>query len=205
MGPGPCHLGGGASIHLNCDGPGDAWEEAFEFSLRAAPFSKECILDPIVFIYDGVEISPATLSPSRLVQDSMGVGWTLAQRQLLARPTTTAARAPRDLYRALRAAPSELELHLLLWALRVWSLSAVSLRRRGTLLRTTCDQWWHGEKQLVGGSYKRDCPLCQALVCSRAHIICSCPSLDSFRRDQLYSSRGANNRVRRALAAALLC
>ena len=32
-------------------------------------------------------------------------------------------------------------------------------------------------------------------MCSQAHILCSCPSTDSLRRDQLYSIRGANNWV----------
>ena len=48
----------------------------------------------------------------------------------------------RDQYWALREAPPKWSSTYPLWASRVWSLSAASLRPRGTLLRTIWDQWW---------------------------------------------------------------
>ena len=74
-------------------------------------------------------------------------------------------------------------------------LSRTCLRRRGTLLRTIWDQWWQGENTLVAGVQEGACPLCSATVCSQAHILCVCPSLDHILKDQRCSIMSTSNRL----------
>ena len=92
---------------------------------------------------------------------------TLNARLLLARSHTY--RCTRDQYRASRGAPPKWRSITPTWASRIWGLHKVSLRRRGTLLKTMWDQWWHGENKAVAGLWDTQCPLCQALASS--HIM----------------------------------
>ena len=39
----------------------------------------------------------------------------------------------------------------------------------------------------MAGSTEGLCPLCIAVVCSQVHILCECPTQDSYRREQLVS------------------
>ena len=64
----------------------------------------------------------------------------------------------------------------------------------GTLLRPIWDQWWHGENRIVAGSPEVLCPLCNAGVCSQAHILCECPNQEPFRREHIFSINGAAHR-----------
>ena len=118
---------------------------------------------------------------------------TLNARLLLARTRTY--RCTRDQYRARRGAPPRWRSTTSSWASRVWGLHKVSLRRRGTLLKTMWDQWWHGENKAVAGLLDTQCPLCQAPLCSQAHIVCVCPVLDHLREDHLRSLTTATTRL----------
>ena len=82
-----------------------------------------------------------------------------------------------------------------MWASYVWSLNKASFRRRGTLLKTMWDQWWHGEKKAVAGLLDTHCPLCQDLICSQAHILCVCPALEHLREDHLLSLATSTTRL----------
>ena len=105
---------------------------------------------------------------------------TLNAHLLLARSRTY--RRTRDQYRARRGAPPRWRSTAPTWASHVWALPKASFRRRGTLLKTMWDQWWHGENKSVAGLYTQS-PLCQAIICSQAHIlcVCVCPLLEHIR------------------------
>ena len=118
---------------------------------------------------------------------------TLNARLLLARSHTY--RCTRDQYRASRGAPPKWRSITPTWASRIWGLHKVSLRRRGTLLKTMWDQWWHGENKAVAGRLDIQCPLCQAPLCSQAHILCVCPVIDHLRADHLRSLHSATTRL----------
>ena len=96
-------------------------------------------------------------------------------------------RSTRDQYRARRGAPPKWRNITPSWASHIWSLNKASFRRRGTLLKTMWDQWWHGENKAVAGLLDTHCPLCQDPICSQAHILCVCPALDHLRADHLRS------------------
>ena len=117
----------------------------------------------------------------------------LSARQLLARSRNY--RRTRDDYRATRGAPPKWRTTSPQWASYIWALPTTSLKRRGTLLRTIWDQWWHGENQLVSGLEDGLCPLCQGTVYSQAHILCECPHLEPYRTEQLSSIFGATRRT----------
>ena len=125
-------------------------------------------------------------------QDDITLG-PLPARQLLARSRNY--RRSRDEYRTTRGAPPKWRSTSPQWASSIWALPAATLKRRGTLLRTMWDQWWHGENQLVAGSDDGICPLCQGTVYSQAHIICECPHLEPSRNEQLSSILGATRRL----------
>ena len=118
---------------------------------------------------------------------------TLNARLALARSHTY--RHTRDQYRARRGAPPRWQTTAPAWASHVWSLNKTSLRRRGTLLKTIWDQWWHGENRAVAGLSDTQCPLCQAPLCSQAHIVCACPALDHLREDHLRSLATSTTRL----------
>ena len=113
--------------------------------------------------------------------------------QLLARSRNY--RRIRDEYRSSRGAPPKWRTTSPQWASYIWALPSATLKRRGTLLRTIWDQWWHGENQLVAGVEDGLCPLCQGTVYSQAHIICDCPYLEPFRAEQLSPILGATRRL----------
>ena len=96
-------------------------------------------------------------------------------------------RCTRDQYRARRGASPRWRATAPFWASHVWSLHRAPLRRRGTLLKTMWDQWWHGENKAVAGLPDIHCPLCQEPTCSQAHILCVCPALEHLREDHLRS------------------
>ena len=76
---------------------------------------------------------------------------TLNARLLLAR--SHMYRCTRDQYRASRGALPRWRSTTPTWASRVWGLHKVSLRRRGTLLKTMWYQWRHGENKAVAGLF----------------------------------------------------
>ena len=96
----------------------------------------------------------------------------------------------RDQYRARRGAPPKWRSTTLAWASHVWALPKASFQRRGTLLRTIWDQWWHGETKSVAGLLDTECLLCHASVCSQA-----CPSVVHLRKDHFRSFATAYNRL----------
>ena len=124
---------------------------------------------------------------------------TLNARLLLARARTY--RCTRDQYRATCGVPPRWRAITSSWASRVWGLHKVSLRRRGTLLKTMWDQWWHGENKAVAGLLDTQCLLCQAPLCSQAHIVCVCPVLEHLREDHLRSLNTATTRLHQDLNA----
>ena len=126
---------------------------------------------------------------------------TLVARLLLARSRNY--RRTRDQNRALRDAPPKWRIISAAWASRIWMLSTASLRSRGTLLKTIWDQWWHGENQWVAGAMDGVCPLCRAPVCSQAHILCLCPSLDRIRKEHLFSICSATHHLPQGLCRQL--
>ena len=91
---------------------------------------------------------------------------TLNARLLLA--TSRTYRCTRDQYRARRGALPKWRATTPTWASHVWALHKASFRRRGTLLKTMWDQWWHGENNAVAGLLDTQCPMCQATTCSQA-------------------------------------
>ena len=97
-------------------------------------------------------------------------------------------RCNRDHYRSLRGAPPKWRSTSPAWASHIWALPKTSLRRRGTLIKTMWDQWWHGENTSVAGVQEGACPLCRATVCSQDHIQCVCLSLE----EQLLSITNAS-------------
>ena len=118
---------------------------------------------------------------------------TLNARLLLARSRTY--RCTRDQYRARRGALPKWRSSTPTWASHVWALHKVSLRRRGTLLKTMWDQWWHGGNKAVAGLLEIQCLLYHAAICSQDHILCACPALDHLRQDNLRSLTMANTRL----------
>ena len=105
--------------------------------------------------------------------------------QLLARSRNY--RRFRDGYWAVRGAHAKWRTTSHQWACHIWTLPTVSLRRRGTLLRTIWDQWWHGESRTVCGSPDGSYELCNA--------VCECPSLDSHPRVKLFSINGTAQQI----------
>ena len=118
---------------------------------------------------------------------------TLNARLLSARSRTY--RCTRDQYRARRGALPRWRFTTPGWASHVWGLHKVSLRRRGTLLKTMWDQWWHGGNKAVAGLSDTQCLLCHAEICSQDHILCVCPALDHLRQDHLRSLTTATTRL----------
>ena len=165
---------------------------------RAHPLPSSCpsipILHTILTDITGVRQQLASYSTwsFRGHQDDITLG-PLPARQLLARSRNY--RRIRDEYRTSRGAPPKWRTTSPQWASYIWALPATTLKRRGTLLRTIWDQWWHGENQLVAGSEDGLCPLCQGTVYSQAHILCECPHLEPYRTEQLSSIHGATRRI----------
>ena len=118
---------------------------------------------------------------------------TLNARFALARSRTY--RSTRDQYRARRGAPPKWRTTSPTWVSHVWSLNKASFRRRGTLLKTMWDQWWHGDNKAVAGLLDTHCPLCQDPIYSQAHILCVCPALEHIREDHLRSLAASTTRL----------
>ena len=62
-------------------------------------------------------------------------------------------------YRSRRGAPHKWRVTSSAWASHICMLPKTSLRRRGTLLKTIWDHWWHGEHQWVAGALDGSCLL----------------------------------------------
>ena len=165
---------------------------------RAHPSPATCpsipILQTILTDFAGVRQQLASYSnwSFRGHQDDITLG-PLPARQLLARSRNYRRR--RDDYRSIRGAPPKWRTTSPQWASSIWAIPTASLKRRGTLLRTIWDQWWHGENQIVAGLDDGLCPLCRGTVYSQAHILCECPHLELYRTEQLSSILGATRRI----------
>ena len=185
-----------------CHGDANLWAPP-----RAHPLPSSCpeipILQTILTDIAGVRQQLASYSTwsFRGHQDDITLG-PLPARQLLARSRNY--RRIRDEYRSARGAPPKWRTTSPQWASYIWALPATSLKRRGTLLRTLWDQWWHGENQLVAGFDDGLCPLCQGTVYSQAHILCECPHLEPYRQEQLLSIHNATRRTPAGPQRALL-